>query len=193
MEQNTSTTTNIPVITKVAEDVTRRVVNQMLQEKQYEVSDIQSHVHNGTDSSQITFPSIANAMNYRAIATVTLSSAQIKALNTTPVTIVPSMGVRTVVIVEGIDAYLGYNGTAYTGTNALEFRYTDASGAKVTADISTTLLNSTAIAYSHVAGVTTELVPVANKPIVVRIPIANPAAGTSPITFQVTYRTVSFN
>lgn len=124
------------------------------------------------------------------IARFQLSSAQILALKTTPVTILTSF-VHSLIIIEGITARLVYGGTAYTGTNALEFRYTNASGAKVTADISTTFLNSAANAYSHVAGVVTELVPLLG-PIVVCVPTADPGAGNSTIDLFIRYRLASY-
>lgn len=180
----------------------RSVVNEMMMEDQYSVSDTQSHTHNGADSVQFPTANLLDASSYLAIQKKTLSTAQVLALNTTPITLVPapvsgSFAVSGRVlnifsVVTGIAAFLNYAGTAYTGVNALEFRYTGAAGAKVTADISTTFLNSAATAYSWVAGVVTELVPVSNAPIVVRVPTANPATGTSPITFTVFYRVVSF-
>lgn len=169
------------------------------QAAQYGVTRVPVHTHNGLDSLQIHFEDLGNAQQIAKVARVTLTPTQVKALNTTPITLVPApmpsktaANARTLIIVEGIEGYLAYGGTAYTGANALEFRYTDASGAKVTADISTTFLNASASAYSHVAGVVTELVPVSNAPIVVRVPTADPATGNSPITFQVKYRVVSF-
>lgn len=182
----------------------RRVVDEMLTEDKFSPSNTQAHTHNGVDAVKFPFANLADAINYLAIQSTTLTPAQVKALHTTPITIVPrpvranlgGSGATTpmvVTIVTNIVARINYAGTAYTGANALEFRYTDGSGAKVTADISTTFLNSTSSTYAAVAGVTTELVPVANAPIVVAVPTANPGAGTSPITFTVHYRVVSFN
>lgn len=182
-------------------------VNQLIQQaldadktsNQFNVSKIPCHIHNNIDSPQIHFSDLGDASQYAKLNRITLTPTQVKALFTTPITIVPvsfpamtAATARIVTIVEGITAYLAYGGTAYAGANALEFRYTDASGAKVTADISTTFLNAAANAYSSVAGVVTELVPVSNAPIVVRVPTANPTLGTSPITLVVKYRLVAF-
>jgi hypothetical protein len=73
----------------------------------------------------------------------------------------------------------------------LEFRYADGTGAKVTADMSTTFLNQTTSVFNHVAGVTTELITASNSPIVVTVPSANPGTGNSRIAFTVKYRIVS--
>lgn len=120
-----------------------------------------------------------------------LTTAQILALNTTPITIVPAY-LLSLIIVEGITAKNNFNTTAYTGGNNLEFRYTGAAGAKVTADMASTFINSSATAYDHVAGVVTELTPVINTPIVVRVPTANPATGDGSIDLFIKYRVVTF-
>lgn len=182
----------------------KKVTEDILQKDKYSVATTQAHTHNGIDSVQFPLANLGDAKSYMAIQTKTLSSTQVKALKDTPIILVPapvpanlggsgSATPKAVSIVTGITARLAYGGTAYTGANALEFRYTGAAGAKVTADISTTFLNASASAYSHVAGVVTELVPVGNAPIVVCVPTANPGAGNSPITFAVYYRVVAFN
>lgn len=127
----------------------------------------------------------------RSIKRFTLTSAQILALNGTVVTLIPAF-LQSVIIVEGIEARLNFNSIAYTGANALEFRYTGASGTKVTADMASTFINSASTAYDHVAGVVTELTPVINAPIVVRVPTANPGAGNSTLDLFIKFRIVSF-
>ena len=171
---------------------------------QVKVSAVPYHTHNGVDSPQFPFSNIKWASKMLAVQYKTLTSAQIKSLFTVPITLVPApvfantAGSGTNVKntfnqVVGIAARLTYTGTAYTGANALEFRYTNGSGAKVTADISTTFLNSASSTYAYVSGVTTELVPVANSPIVVFVPVGSPGTGSSNITFVVYYRVISFN
>ncbi len=153
--------------------------------------EIPFHQHNG-DMVRIEVTDLNNISMYMALMKVALTSAQILALNTTPITIVPAPGLNSAIIVEGISAKLVFNSIAYTGVNAMEFRYTDASGTKVTADMGSTFLNSGSTAYDHVAGIVTEFTPVANAPIVVRVPVANPGAGNSVITFLIKYRLISF-
>ncbi len=125
------------------------------------------------------------------ISRVRLTSAQILALFTTPITVVPAF-LRSIIIVERITAKNNFNTTAYTGANNLEFRYTDASGAKVTADMAAAFINSAATAYDHVAGVVTELTPVLNAPIVVRVPTANPATGDGTIDLYIRFRLAKY-
>ena len=129
--------------------------------------------------------------SFRHTKRITLTSAQILALNGTPVTLIPAF-LQSVIIVEGITARLNFNTTAYTGANNLEFRYTGAAGAKVTADIVNTFINSASTAYSSVAGIEAEITPVLNAPIVAVVPTANPATGNSTMDLFIRYRVITF-
>lgn len=175
------------MVRKDAKDVATEVYRDL--GTQYNVPEVPVHQHTGTDSPLVSFKDLGDNLPYLAIKSITLSKDQILALHTTPISLVGPF-LNYYVIVEAIDAKLPYGSNPYAGANNLEFRYTDGSGAKVTADISTTFLNSSATAYSHVAGVTTELVPIINKPVVASIPVANPTAGNSQIIFTIKYRLV---
>lgn len=169
------------------------LIEQYMIGNQFRVGPIPFHTHNNIDSPAFPFSNISNANQYAAYNKITLTPSQVKALHTTPITLVPSQGgSKSIIIVDDILAFLNYAGTAYTGANNLEFRYTDGSGTKVTADMSSTFLDSAANAYDYAPGVTTAFTPVTNTPIVVAVPVANPAAGTSPITFIVHYRVLAF-
>jgi len=50
------------------------------------------------------------------------------------------------------------------------------------------LITATADKTVTVKGVTTELVNIANAPVIVRAATGNPATGNSPVTIEVTYR-----
>lgn len=132
-----------------------------------------------------------HASDAMAEATVTLTANQVKALFATPITLVAAQGAGTYIVVDEIRFKLAFTTTQYAGANALEFRYTNGSGAKVTADISSGSLNSNATAYRSVKGVTTELTPVLNAPVVVAVPVANPTNGDSPVTLVVRYHVVT--
>lgn len=130
----------------------------------------------------------ATSALFLAQAIRTLTPTEVKALFTTPITLVPAAGSGNIITVNRILFWSTFVSVAYTGANALEFRYTNASGAKVTADIAAATLNfSAGTKRASVAGITAEFEPVANSPIVVCVPTANPGAGNSPITLIVEY------
>lgn len=129
----------------------------------------------------------------KAMTTVVLTAAQVKALFTTPITLVAAPGAGKYIIVDDIEFKMPFGTVAYTGANAVEFRYTDGAGAKVSADIAAAVLNAASgtTNYNHVKGVVTALVPVANAPVVVAVPTANPGAGDSIVTLAVYYHVVT--
>lgn len=121
----------------------------------------------------------------------TLTAAQVKALNTTPQSLVPAPGTGKANVVLQIFAKNTFLTTAFAGSNNLEFRYTSSNGAKVSADIDAAFMLATATAYRSVTGVTTELTPVVNAPIVIDVPTADPTQGLGSLTVQVFYRTIT--
>lgn len=122
---------------------------------------------------------------------ITLTSAQILALNTTPITLVAAQGAGTIIDIETITASLVFGTIAYTGAHNIEVRFTNGSGAKAATDIGSTFLDSSASALDQVGGVTSEVTPVANAAIVLSVPTANPAAGDSTIRLTCFYRVIT--
>ena len=123
---------------------------------------------------------------------VPLSSVQILALNATPVTLVPAPGAGKVVVVESILLKMVTTATQYANGGALEFRYTNASGAKVTADIAAAVVTAGAgTSYTSVAGVTTSLTNVANAAIVVDNATGAFTTGTGTATITIKFRIVT--
>lgn len=118
---------------------------------------------------------------------VSLSSAQILALNTTPVTLVPAPGAGRAVDVVSVTASLTA-GTQYTGSNAVEVRYTNGSGTKVTGDLAAAWLNSATNRADKAVAAAATLT--ANAAVVAFVPTANPGAGTGTVTIDVLYRVV---
>jgi hypothetical protein len=123
-------------------------------------------------------------------ARVTLTSAQILALHGTPVAILPAPGANKYQLVQEVVAKLNFGTTQYTGANAMEIRYTDGSGVKVTGDIASAFLDAGANRVDRAVSAAVA-VAVANAAVVAVVPTANPAAGDSTITLDILYRTVS--
>lgn len=124
---------------------------------------------------------------------VPLTAANIIAMGTTPVSLIAAPGSGKITIIESIVFKMVRTATAFTGGGALEFRYTDASGAKVSADIAAAVVTTggAGTEYNSVAGVTTSLTPVVNAAIVIRNPTAAFAAGTGTATVTIKYRIVT--
>lgn len=121
-----------------------------------------------------------------------LTSAQIKALNTTPISLIPAPGAGKFLAIVLLTAKNVFGTVAYTGANALEFRFTDGSGTKVTADIANTFINVAAgTQIDTVGGVIADTVMTTNAAVVVRVPTANPGAGDGIITFTIDYAIVT--
>lgn len=165
---------------------------------QYSIDSIPSHAHDNIGSQPIAYSNLIGVRGILVTNTVNLSSAQIKALHTTPIVLVKNPGARSFVFVEGIAGRLRFGTTAYTGANNLEFRYTDGSGLKVCEDMpALQFLKSTSSTYSYspfnvLQGriVDYNFTPIGgdtgnNGQVVVSVPIANPATGDSTITLVV--------
>lgn len=131
------------------------------------------------------------ATDVLAEASVTLTAAQVKALFSTPITLVAAPGAGKYISVDEIRFKMVYGTTQYAGANNAEFRYTGAAGNKVSADLTNTILNGAATNYAIIKPVTTDLVPALNAPVVVAVPVANPTAGDSLVTIVVRYHVVT--
>jgi len=123
-------------------------------------------------------------------ATVTLTSAQVLALNTTPIELVPAPWAWKYINVLSVVGTVDYNSAAYATNVTLEFRYTNGSWTKVTADIAA-LIDATADKAVSVKGVEAATVLTANAPVVVRTATGNPATGNSPVKFHVVYEVIT--
>ena len=145
------------------------------------------------DSEEIAAALLFDTPETVQIATVTLTAAQIKALNTTPVSLIAAPGSGKVIIIERLMAESIGVVAAFTGANALEFKYAG-TATKVTADIPNTFINAVpgTPQYRTVGGVGDVVTP-ANTAVTVSVPLANPggatAAGT--IRFTIAYRVFS--
>ena len=104
-----------------------------------------------TDATRALTPSNLAAEGFLQYADVTMTSAQVKALETTQIELVPAQGAGTVIKFMGAQLKLDYGGTnAFTeaGDN-LAVKYTDDSGAAVSQTIETTgFIDQTADTYT---------------------------------------------
>ncbi len=102
------------------------------------------------------------------VSVTPLSSAQILALNSTPITLVPAPGSGKCTFVNRIAMKMITTATTYANGGALEFRYTNASGTKVTADIASSVVTAAAAtSFTSVGGIEASLTGVVNAVICV--------------------------
>jgi hypothetical protein len=129
----------------------------------------------------------------RSSVIVSLSSAQILAGNATPVVLVPAPLATQYVSIEEISFKMTRTATAYANGGALEFRYTDASGAKVTADIAATVVTTggAGVEVNVVRGIVTSFTPVLGAAVVWRNATAPFITGTGTAIVTVLYRIVT--
>lgn len=120
------------------------------------------------------------------VAKVTLTSAQVQALVTTPITLVPAPGAGMIVSILSATCYLDYNSVAYT------------TGADILIEYGT----ATVVTFDGVLALTADSVMVAsqsgsavvasfsNAPVLITADDV-PADGNSPVTVSVVYTLIS--
>jgi hypothetical protein len=125
----------------------------------------------------------------RQSTTLSLSAAQIIAMGTTPVEIVAAPGAGKAIIVDSVTFKMVRTATAFTGGGDVEFRYTNAEGDKVTADVAEALVDTAgaATAFANVRGIEASITPVANAAIVITNATAAFAAGTGTAVLTIEY------
>jgi hypothetical protein len=123
---------------------------------------------------------------------VSLTAANIIAMGTTPVSLIATPGAGKVIIVDNITFKMTRTATAFTGGGAVEFRYTDAAGAKVTADVAAALVTTggAGTAFANVRGIEASITPVAAAAIVITNATAAFAAGTGTAVVSIDYHIV---
>lgn len=129
-------------------------------------------------------------MDSQAEVTYALSSADILAMNATPITIVPAVAGKTIVV-DDICLKMVTTATGYANGGAVEFRYTDGSGANVTADIAAAVITAGAgTSYTINKSIITSLTGVVNSPIVITNADAPFITGTGAGVLTVRYHLV---
>ncbi len=130
------------------------------------------------------------AEDHVQVAEVTLTTAQLLALNTTPIDLVAAPGAGKYVIVDEVAGFNNHGGTDYAFGGPLSVRYTDESGDEaVTAfpEVAFAEASADAVAVQH--GI--DAIPVANAAVVLAADTSDPTLGDGTMTFQVKYRVVT--
>ena len=137
---------------------------------------------------------------HERVKDLTITTAQVLALNATPITLIAAPGANKAIIFEGaVLATAG--GTAYAGIAATEdfaFRYTDASGIDVAHVEATGWLDQTTAQVRYALpqtgalaeGTISSFVPVANAALVAHMAVGEIITGDYDIRVRVYYRIV---
>jgi len=128
-------------------------------------------------------------------ATVTVSSAELLALNATPKTLIAAPGAGKANILVAAEFWLDYATTAYAGIadgEDLAIKVSDASGATLATVETTGFLDATADAFRYVEPTTTAArTPVANAPLVLHMLTGEIITGDSPLKLRLLYREIT--
>jgi hypothetical protein len=128
-----------------------------------------------------------------AYVDVTISSAELLALNATPKTIVAAPGAGKALVFENIQLFLDYNTTAYDGIAAgedLSVKYTNAAGQQVASVEATGFLDASADALRYGYETVQDKTPVANAPLVLHMLAGEIATGNSPLKVRTFYKVI---
>ena len=122
------------------------------------------------------------------ISVTALTSANILALNATPITLVPAPGAGKCTFVNRIGFKMITTATGYANGGALEFRYTNASGTKVSADIAAGVVTAgAATSFTSVGGIEASLTGTVNAVICISNASAPFITGTGTAVVVVDY------
>lgn len=130
-----------------------------------------------------------------ATANVTVSSAELLALNATPKQLVAAPGAGKALILVDAQLDLTYNSAAYAGIAAgkdLEIRYTNGAGQLVATVETTGFLDAAASAYRHIYPASAAaIVPADNAALVLDLAVGEITTGNSPLKLRVRYREIT--
>lgn len=131
-------------------------------------------------------------------ATGTITTAQVLALNATPIELVPAPGVGYYIEVVNVHLWLDYNSAAYNGVAGGEdiaIKYDNAAGTIIASVETTGFIDQTNDEHRILAPTGTALhasIPEVNEPVVIHLLAGEVATGNSPIKFEVLYRVRDF-
>lgn len=125
---------------------------------------------------------------------VTIATAEVLALNATPIELVAAPGAGLALIYQGAQFFLDYATTAYDGVASgedLSVKYTNASGAEVAQIETTGFIDQGADELRYSFPISTAAIePVANAALVLHLLVGEIATGDSPLKARVYYKVV---
>lgn len=124
---------------------------------------------------------------------VTVSSAEMLALNATPKTIVAAPGAGKAIIPVAALLFLDFGTAAYAGIAAgedLAFKYTNAAGTQIFTVEATNFLDAVADALRYADAGSALLTPTANAAVVLHMLTGEIITGDSPLRIRMYYRVV---
>lgn len=153
------------------------------------MADVYNEIKNIPDSEKFP-PKGYNTDNYPRVAYGSVTSAELKALNTTvKVAITGREGMY--VIVESAFCFLDHGGTDYAASGGISFRYTDGSGDAVLNVLpEVAFVEASADVVMMLHGI--DCVPVAGANVVISADSADPTAGDGVLYYKIVYRYESF-
>lgn len=128
--------------------------------------------------------------DYPRQAAVTVTSAQIKAANTTPVTLIAAPSEDYLIIIDEIIVMNDFGTAAYAAGGAMSIRYSNGSGAKVVNDLAeVAFVEAAADAYAVRRAI--DVVPT-SAAVVLFAEASDPTTGDGVMKFKIKYRLVTF-
>lgn len=129
---------------------------------------------------------------------VTITTAQVLALNATPITLVAAPGANKALIFEGAVVFYDFNTAAYGGIAVgedLSIKYTGSTGLEVSQVEATGFIDqaSDQVRYAQphrAASGNNSITPVANAPLVLHMLVGEVITGDGPLKLRVYYRVV---
>lgn len=122
---------------------------------------------------------------------IPVTSANLLAIRSTPLTIVAAPASGKCNIVDNISFKMTTTATQYTSGGAVEFRYTGTSGTKVTADIAAAVVTTTAgVSFTNVRGIEASLTGTVDALVCMTAASADFATGTGVGILTVQYHVI---
>lgn len=120
---------------------------------------------------------------------VSLTSAEILALNTTPKTLIPAPGEGRLIQPLFVTLRYNYGGSNYVTNTTLQVRYDGVSGNTCTSAILTNSNNAIGRTAAGFAGTFAD--PLENVALVVDVPTGNPASGNGTLDVYITFTVIT--